>query len=375
MPNHQYHISSFKGLAILGVLIIHAFSSFLPNGYTNSPQKYFIVFFDQASRLSVPLFIALSGYTLALKYLTKPFSIFEFYTRRLWKILPAYIISSIAIFFLLQTIPEWSGKIVKINLTELISGAIQVINQINWTTFLSKLITGQIDYQLYFVPLILMFYLSFPIIFYLTKTKPLTILSISIFIQSAFILLITSGLIKHFHPAIAHQDYLQNINPLAWIGYFTLGIFLSINNFHKDKSHSQHKTYHLPKQNCESLFNYNLLFLLIIVFLSLSVLEYFTLVSLGTDPLFARSFHKFSTFIYATTIIIFLIKFPPIFFNHKSSFINHLGSWSYLIFLLHTIAYRIIADNLFQRISITSTLISTLALILTALIIRRFKLG
>lgn len=161
-------VNKLKGLAIIAVVLIHVI-----NLYAAYTQHFVIA--DQILRFSVPLFTALSGLALAKKYATK-LDLKDFFSRRLFKLLPLYIL--------------WSA--------------------VYW------LVTRQgfpFEYHLYFVPMIFQAYLLFPIILPIVKKAPWVALSASAILQ-----------ILYFQ----HATETSYIWFAAWQFYFVLGIFLAI---------------------------------------------------------------------------------------------------------------------------------------------------
>ncbi|MCL4397734.1 acyltransferase [Patescibacteria group bacterium] len=176
-------IDILKGIAILAVVFLHF------NGFWFSQTKDFVssLFFDQLVRFSVPLFIALSGYLLAGKYLSRSLSLIDFYLRRVTKLLPLYLLWSV---------------IISLALSQPIT--------------IDSLLWGRADYQLYFVPVIFQFYLLFPLLFFLAKRQRYLLLAIGLIIQ-----LIAFRLLGNL------PDQEQYRNASIWIYYFILGIFFA----------------------------------------------------------------------------------------------------------------------------------------------------
>ncbi len=167
-----------KGFAILAVVAIHVTNVFIG-------RNLWLINWDQVLRFSVPLFTALSGLALAKKY-AGGLQLKEFYSRRLLKLLPLYVL--------------WSA--------------------VYW------LVTRQpfpFAYHLYFVPMIFQAYLIFPFILPLIKKLP-------------WVSLIISGVLQIWYFQVTNtpsNDQLQYIWFAAWQFYFVLGVFLAFVDIHR----------------------------------------------------------------------------------------------------------------------------------------------
>lgn len=230
-----------KGLAIIAVVAIHAFSSTIGN----SPVNLFV---DQLSRFTVPLFVALSGYGLALSF-TKNNNLIHFYFKRVLKLLPWFLFASVLIL--------------------IYKGGYDFLNYHTWTMILR----GQADYHLYFVPMIFRLYLIFPLLFYIVRKYPRLALVAALLIQ-----------IVWYEYSRGWLDQMQYVRPESWIFYFVLGIYLSFRPM-----------IHASK--------YMLLFGLILTFGHAYLLQ-----QSGVDMLIATRFTRLPVILYATGVILFVIN-------------------------------------------------------------------
>jgi len=184
-----------KGFAIIAVVVIHTINYFMNRTLPDTSFWPVLITLDQLMRFSVPLFIALSGYALAQKYLKNRLNLNDFYFRRTTKLLPAYFIwTGIYYFSSPQTFPLWQ-----------------------------ILFLGKAEYHLYFVPMIFQAYLLFPLLFNLIKKIP-------------WIFLIFSVIAQYFIFNYINQpgwtDQKQYILFMTWQLYFVLGIFLAVTKPH-----------------------------------------------------------------------------------------------------------------------------------------------
>lgn len=303
-------IDILKALAIAGVILIHVKSVAIDLYLKNSSLYLALTFLDQAMRFSVPLFVALSGYTIALSHKNRAQSIKDFYRRRIVRILPYYFLATAIIYFYLRFVPPFS----------------QIKNPYPlWKI----LFLGRADYHLYFIPMILTLYLAFPFLFSLVKKWPLPILATALFLQSLVFLTTFSG-IKLPFPWGDQQQYLF---PGSWIFYFILGVSL----VYIDKLKSK-----LPTLKIISL-------AMLITGLALACFESFRIADATNNLIEATRFTRFPVLIYATgTVLASIIwgknlqKLP----NLLVKLLAKVGFMSFSIYLLHTLAIRIVLQNI-----------------------------
>lgn len=129
-------IDAIKSLAILGVILIHTTTRTLEASNFNLVNFSWTLFLNQAMRFAVPLFMIISGFVLEL--VRKEESYWSFIKRRFSKIFIPYILWSLIYYLFIYTN--------------------------NNDNLLEVLLTGNASYQLYFIPALLVFYLSFPLI-------------------------------------------------------------------------------------------------------------------------------------------------------------------------------------------------------------------
>lgn len=315
----EEELNILKCLAIVGVIVIHALAAF----HTGN------LWLDQVMRFSVPLFIALSGYTLGKRYFGEKFTWQYFYRRRLLRILPGYLFWTIVISLVLSIYTGWTGYFVPAN----------------WP---KMLIFGRTDYQLYFVPLIFSFYLLFPLIlFFFKKNRWLTLAGAFLFQIIVFNYLSSrTGIIS---------DQKQYLFFGSWIFYFVLGIFLS--------------------QEAPARMKNRLKFIGLAALtggLGWTIYETYQITGRGIDMIIATRFTKYSVLFFATGAILTAVFFrklldrlPKDIFN----FLAYLGEISFLIYLSHTLFLRFITGFYYGTPDITviafSLFITVLAVIVS----------
>ena len=250
--------------------MIHTLSSIKPSPFINeSPYQTLAVITDQLARISVPLFVAISGYGLILSYANKKFEIITFFKRRVFKTIPLYVFWSCIFAATFYLIPQWSSTTEQPN-------------------FAWLLILGRADYHLYFVPMIFQLYIFFPIILFIFKKWPFFTLLLAVATQLIWWwffsyqgLTVTSW--KYFA-----RDYEQYLWMTNWVAYFVLGMYLP-------------KIWKLFDTN-KNIFLTAFLFLC--GSLLLTIFDALGSIQNGVDPLLALKFTRYPLFL---RIIFFLI--------------------------------------------------------------------
>ena len=279
--------NAIKGLAIIAVVLVHVLA-YLPGIY-NSNQQLFYISLDQLARFCMPAFIILSGYGLATKYENKKISYWKFFKKRIWKLLPLYLIWSIFSILIIGSIPVWSFG-----------------NQPE--SLLIQLLIGQADYQLYFLPVIFQLYAIFPLI-WSSRKKIKSILFIALLVQIALYI--------YFYFNFSNSDRLEYTLFLSWIAYFIFGIYLRLKN--------------LPQALIKWAPMSSILIFVLIAANSIGQ------INRGIDPLPALKFTRLLVIPFGL-----LSSLSLLIMNFSSNFLVWLGKNSYIIFLSHTIGLRII---------------------------------
>lgn len=194
-----------RGIAILLVLLIHVLASIQFPIFSIQPWQTFAVFLDQLSRVCVPIFIALSGYGLMMKYSQITFTWSEFLKKRVWKLLPAYFVFSVLFYGVFQLKTEWRPVGTP-------------------DSFLTQLLLGKADYHLYFVPLIFQLYLLFPFLKKVIARWPLLA-----FVGSVLLEVALYGYFTNLENPTAYffRDQQQYTFFFTWLAYFVMGMVLA----------------------------------------------------------------------------------------------------------------------------------------------------
>ncbi|MBI3342386.1 acyltransferase [Candidatus Curtissbacteria bacterium] len=310
MPKRIAAIDILKALAIIAVILIHTTS--VSFNYVKLASIQNLLIFDQFLRFSVPLFVATSGYLLAIKYLNQNLKLSEFFQKRALKLLPSYLVWTAIIYIYLHYFTHEPQQ--HYSLFEII--------------FL-----GRADYHLYFVPMLFQLYLLFPVILYLyKKNRAATILGTLIIQLSviAFSLAIRNQTIK---VNFLWGDQQQYLFCLTWVFYFTLGILIfDLKNKERFKK--------LP-----------------LITLGLTLAGFYAAVSQSitiftkTHQLIdATTFTRYPIVLFASgaisSVLLFGEKLESL-FEPVKNFFAAIGKSSYTIYLMHTIVLRIVYNKLF----------------------------
>lgn len=288
----DYSTDGVRGLAILAVITIHATSAYLFRFDDRGSLAWQLkVAVDQIARFAVPLFVAVSGFALAKKYGTRKFSLVKFYLRRVGRLLPWYLLASVVLYLLFQ----WQPK-----------------------TWKQILFLGQGDYQLYFVPMILQFYLLFPLLNWLTKKRFSAVLLAALIFEIFWYWYIGKNTELFFNNNGIWPDQRQYVFFTSWIFYFVLGMFLARHQLAQ-----------------------KLGWLLAILGVAWALVNSFALLNSGMDLIVATRFTRLPVLLYATGLIVALQNFP-----WRNQVLTTLGKYSFLIFLWHTAVLRFLFDNI-----------------------------
>ena len=190
--NDRINWDKLKFFSMIAVVMIHVSTLFL---VTDADQmNYWALSFNQAARFSVPAFLLASGYGLIVSKKDEQ-GYLPFIIGRSKKILPMFLTASL-FYYIVFTRQVSSILTIKGILT---------------------IIIGKSYYHLYFIVILFMCYLIFPIISKLVRSKGKLVLLISLITQIISQILGILQIIK-----------ISEYNLLNWIFYFVLGIYLAI---------------------------------------------------------------------------------------------------------------------------------------------------
>ncbi len=323
--------TNLKGIAIVAVILLHTLSA-LPWSITrHQPTEELAIILDQLSRFSVPMFLFLSALGLGLKYQNRKFSTLGFYLRRFTKILPPYILWSVAIFLLLTLIPEWST-----------TG-----EHIPWNKWPAVFLLGQADYQFYFIPLIIQFYLLYPLLRGLNRAW-FWLIMITGGTSALYVFLLQTGLLASWFPRLAHSDYWQYLPILGWLGYCGLGTLVA--------SRQLSSTWKKMQPWLKWLLLMSLLWLITAATRAITT---------GRDPLMAEKFTRLPVLVYASVVCIWGLRTRLVVSDLTTKLFNFLGRHSLKIYFMHTILIRIIFGSFLGHLSLLSGLLALAVLTVT----------
>lgn len=184
-----------RAICAIAVVIIHTSAYALRNSLEGSISYNASLFLNQISRFSVPLFLFLSGLGLGISY-KKEESYLKFLKKRVFKIIPPYILWGILYLILIQKNYDYK----------------------NWIELFFK--GDKVYYHLYYIPLIMTLYIIFPIFYPLFKRIEGVILC----------LLISLGVTYFGHyynvPNLT-LDIFSKRNAIFWNVYFVSGVYIS----------------------------------------------------------------------------------------------------------------------------------------------------
>jgi peptidoglycan/LPS O-acetylase OafA/YrhL len=317
-----------KGLAIIAVVIIHFLAAFPDSLYLDSTFSWWSIPLQQFLRFCVPVFIALSGFGLAKKYTGRTVSWREFISRRVIRLLPLYLLWSVILWLSFQVYPSW-----------------QIMPP---ESLWKQLLRGSVDYQLYFVPLILQLYLLFLFLHRLSKHQLLLTLTFTGLIQGGLTLVSQSAVLD----PLAWPTWLSNDQTLyrlgiSWWFYLVLGVALARVPLTK-----------FAQKLCSLLGGITLL-----IGLGWAILNSRSILADTGQVIGATGFLRLPIFFYSSGFIIWgltrsSLKTPAILRTLYRS-ITKAGQHSYLIFLAHTLALRILFGLVWKPIPLTAWLLGT----------------
>ncbi len=314
-------VDTLKGVAILEVILIH-FIALFPEAwwFKSDARSLLMVSVDQICRMSIPLFIFLSWYGLSKKYKGKPVELLSFWKSRIIKLLPLYLIWALGIWLMMQLIPAWR------------------FNQ--EIPLYLKILIGQSDYHLYFVPLIIMLYFAFGFYTFLPKFARLLGLAII-----GVITLWWYSYLPTFRAGFTwiQPDQIQYLIPLTWFWYAWLGGVAA------DFNLSHYLAKPLMKRILLVTTVASTLFLIRDAYLPIHSGVY-------VSVLLAMQFTRWPVLVYATSLILLCLSTVGHWGEHKTVF-SKIGVFSFFVFLAHTSLLRLGPAQWLHPIALTSWLI------------------
>lgn len=130
-------IDAIRVISILAVLLIHTTTRTIEATHNNLNSFPWTLFLNQIARFAVPLFILISGFVLELNY-NNHANYWSYLKKRVGRILIPYVFWSLIYYFFVYTQ--------------------------NHDSLISVILTGDASYQLYFIPTLAIFYITFPLL-------------------------------------------------------------------------------------------------------------------------------------------------------------------------------------------------------------------
>ncbi len=317
----KQQVDTLKGVAILQVVVIHCLAIF-PEIYWMKADSRSVLFIliDQLCRISIPLFIFLSWYGLSKKYQNQRVPILSFLQSRVVKLIPLYLVWAIGIWVTMHIVPNWGFNMeIPIYL---------------------KILLGQADYHLYFIPLIIMLYLLFAAYSYIPKYLRLfgTVLVAAVTIWwYTYLPTFRTGF------TWIQPDQIQYLVPLTWFWYAWLGGIAADFNF-------SHK---LNKQFIKKTL---LLIFAVCTFWLISD-AYRTIHGASFVPvLLATEFTRWPVLAFATSGILLIVSTVGHWGNEKKTVLSQVGFFSFFVFLAHTTLIRLGPSQYLHPVPITEWL-------------------
>lgn len=283
----------FRGISIICVIIIHSLTQskidVLP--YTDW-KLWFGLFLRQFVDFAVPTFFFISGFLLSKHEIKNLEEYKSFLNRRVLKIGIPYIIWSFISIIVFMLIGD------KYTLTDIIF----------------RILTGRAQDAYYFIFVIFIFYLIYPLLYYLNK-KLGEIGLLSFALLNLFNIIFLKYILLYYGFYVKFPWYA--LVPSTWILFFYMGIYLRTNNYEKTLK---------PKIVIVYLFAF--------ISLAFSILESYEIYMLTKIFDFASSPVKISSHLYSISIIIIMY----IFINKNiraPAFLISIGKASFGIYLIH----------------------------------------
>ncbi|MEK5055862.1 acyltransferase [Niallia sp. FSL K6-0212] len=192
MRNHYNELDILRGLAIIGVVLIHVTSTSLDYTTSGSSLEFLSLFFNQISRFAVPTFFLLSGLGLSISKRNQlENGYFSFLKKRISKIITLYIGWTV-IYFVLTS------------------------DSLSISTLIKNMIFGSGYYHLYYVPLIILCYIIYPLILKLCQS-----------VVGVVILLVLTLLSQMSDELFGIILLESKLNIFNWICYFGIGVWFA----------------------------------------------------------------------------------------------------------------------------------------------------
>ncbi|MDO8583231.1 MAG: acyltransferase [bacterium] len=296
-------VDVIRVIAILAVIAIHTSTRILETSKFDIQGFTLTFFINQATRFAVPLFFMISGFVLELNYSFHQ-NYLTYLQKRFTRIFLPYLFWSFLYFFFVHTQHNIS--------------------------FFQTLLTGKASYQLYFIPTLLILYITFPFIHMIYR-----------FIANKFVLIVL-GIIQ-----LSLLAYTYYIKPLPF--FYPLNIaLLNFYIFILGMVASHHK------RILEKIGRWKILFGILFVVLAGIIFFEGRIFYLNThNHLYFYNQWRPSTLIYSIVVGCLLYAF----FNKKTNakIIKMLSRLSFFVFFVHIIVleyfWSLVGKNIFSNMN------------------------
>ena len=329
-----------RGASVIGVILIHIIGGSFHFWQQGSAIWTIFIILDQLFRVSVPLFVFISGYNLYSRYAHK-FNLAEFLIKRVARLVPWYIIWSLIIFLY-------------INLTVL-------PGYVNYPTW--KLIfLGKVDYHLYFVSMIFQLYLLFPLLLWAYKKFRKNFVILLFVAQTILYLIFTLDGQKLIELPWRFYEQQQYLFFGTWLFYFVFGFFLS------EKSEGSAK---LHLKSAQFKWIKFVLPIATITFLGLAVHNSLHLITQTADTNVATRSTRIPLLLYTSAFITSALIYSDVLLKLKKQILKillYFANVSYLVYLIHALVIRILGNfilpNSMPNLILFAFLVFTLSILL-----------
>lgn|SRR5690625_78500 len=322
LNRRNIEMDMMRGLAILAVILIHITAEIINSSPNMEEMNLMFLIVNQLSRFAVPVFLFISGLGLALS--SRKENYFSFLRRRVSKLLPLYLLWSVLYYVAIH------------------------LKNINLLEFAILTLKGSNYYHLYYIPVIIMLYMLFPLLKKIVRYKVAVI--------SVFLLTVIIQLSDELFDITVFKSAANVFN---WSIYFILGIMFA-NNYNKLKI-----TFNKKRRMSHIMF--------ILVSAGI-VLESYLYLSLNFDIGDSTTSLRPGVIIYTLSFIVLMmsIKWGR---NKIVSVIDNLAKYSYGIYLSHALILTLWSKSYdfvgLQKDSILYLVLSLLVVLLSSTVVSR----
>lgn len=298
----------YRTVSIIAVLIIHAagpFEYIFQKSHDYTSESFLAVFLGQLARFSVPVFIFLSGYGLAIGYSKKdlkadpePGRWMSFFKRRATRIVIPFLFWTVLILFFTDRLnPD--------------------------TETLAYFYRRGADYHFYFFHIIIQMYILFPVLYTLNRRfRSVALLILIMLVQMTF----SSPVHILFQKLELARPSFYSAFFIYWIFYFYAGVYLAS----KDSAEKSQTQTASAGQNIVRPVAAFLLFLVVLA-------EYLYWSYRQSVPDYYNHFTRISVILYSAAFIA-LIRTTNLKITQmkQSALIQKAGAFSFAVYIFHT---------------------------------------